>query len=181
MTTQCLISEIIIKDRIRKDLGNLIPLEKSIHKLGLLHPIVLSNNNELIAGQRRLEACKNLDWNKIDVNIIDLDRLQDGEIDENQIRKDFTSDEVLAIANYVEPQIKEETKVGRPKKGEESSQLNKNENKTPKKTREAVAEATGRSFDTIRKLKEIAQEAKTNPKFSKLYENIDNSFGSYKF
>ena len=50
------ISEIIIKDRIRKEMGDLVSLEKSIHKLGLLHPIVISENNELIAGKRRLEV-----------------------------------------------------------------------------------------------------------------------------
>ena len=38
------INDIVIKDRIRKDLGSTATLEKSIHKLGLLHPIVVFKN-----------------------------------------------------------------------------------------------------------------------------------------
>jgi len=64
------ISDIIIKNRFRKDLGNLEDLKKSIKEIGLLHPIVINENNELIAGQRRLESCKQLGWKDIPVTII---------------------------------------------------------------------------------------------------------------
>lgn len=169
------ISQIIVKDRIRKDVGDVISLEKSIHKFGLFHPVVVSKQYELIAGQRRLLACKNLEWTEINVNIIDLEKLHDGEIDENQIRKDFTSSEILEIAKYVEPAIREENKENQGERNdlkepcEESSQ-----SRTPKKTREAVADATGISHDSLKKLKEIEEESKTNPKYVKLLVNIDN-------
>ncbi len=165
------ISDIIIKDRIRKEMGDLIPLEKSIHKLGLLHPIVVSENNELIAGQRRIEACKNLEWEEVPVTIINIQKLRDGEIDENQIRVNFTSDEQIAIADYVEKDIREENvkkmKLGKPSK-------DSLEGMPPNTTQKAIAEKTGISFDTLRKKKEIQEEAKTNPKFAKLYKSIDN-------
>jgi len=168
------ISDIIIKERIRKSIGDTVPLEKSIHKLGLLHPVVVSKKNELIAGKRRILAYENLGLSEIPVSIIDLDKLIDGEIDENQIREDFTSDEVLAIEDYVLPAIKEENPVGRPKKGAEPAQLKDDEEKTSKKTRVAVAEKVGLSHDSLKKLREIKDESITNPKFIKLYENIDN-------
>jgi hypothetical protein len=49
------IEYIIIGNRFRKDLGDLDSLAKSIAEIGLLHPIAIAENNELVAGQRRLE------------------------------------------------------------------------------------------------------------------------------
>ncbi len=167
-----IISEIVILERFRKNLGDLIPLEKSIHKLGLLHPIVVSENNELIAGQRRLVACKNLEWEEVPVTVINIQKLRDGEIDENQIREDFTSDEQIGIADYVEVDIRKENH-GKNQYTESASKESL-EAKPSKTTQKAVAEKTGISFDTLRKKREIQKEAKNNPKFVELYKNIDN-------
>ena len=38
------------------------PLAASIAENGLLHPVVLTSDNKLIAGAPRLEACKALGW-----------------------------------------------------------------------------------------------------------------------
>ena len=46
------IHDIIIKHRIRKDLGDLSSLKQSIEKYGLLHPIIINKKNELISGER---------------------------------------------------------------------------------------------------------------------------------
>ena len=52
-----------IKTRFRQDLGDLRPLIESIKRHGLLHPIVLSEDNQLICGRRRLAACMQLELN----------------------------------------------------------------------------------------------------------------------
>jgi ParB family transcriptional regulator, chromosome partitioning protein len=52
------ISEIKIGKRYREDLGDIDELAASIAELGLLHPIVVSQHNLLLAGERRLEAFK---------------------------------------------------------------------------------------------------------------------------
>ena len=57
-----LIDDIIIKRRIRNSLGDLTYLMESIGKYGLLNPITVTDNLELIAGYRRLQACKALGW-----------------------------------------------------------------------------------------------------------------------
>ena len=114
------ISEIIVKDRIRKEMGDLVSLEKSIHKLGLLHPIVVSENNELIAGQRRIQACKNLEWSEIPATIIQLEDKKRGEIAENSERKNFTFTEVHSITKYVKENTRDQ---GKPVKGAESAPL----------------------------------------------------------
>jgi ParB family chromosome partitioning protein len=72
------IADIKIGNRFRRDLGDLQTLAKSIEEIGLLQSIVVNQNNELIAGQRRLEACKTLDWNEIPTTIVDLEDIVKG-------------------------------------------------------------------------------------------------------
>ena len=87
------INDIIITERVRKDLGDLSLLKKSIERYGLLHPIIINKDNHLVSGERRLTVAKELGWEEIDVVIKDLtykDALNI-EITENTIRKDFDS------------------------------------------------------------------------------------------
>lgn len=93
---QMRIDEIIVRKRLRRDLGNLGELSESIKQHGLLNPIIVNNKNVLIAGHRRLEAAKKLGWETISVNIFDnLSKLQEVEIEiaENINRKSFNPDE----------------------------------------------------------------------------------------
>jgi ParB family chromosome partitioning protein len=64
------------KQSLRTDLGPLEELMSSILDNGLLHPIVvrpLEDKFEVIAGNRRLEACKRLSLRKINCHVIELD------------------------------------------------------------------------------------------------------------
>lgn len=73
------IAKIAKEDRIRKDLGDLDVLAKSIASHGLLNPITVTKQNEeylLLAGERRLEACKILRMKEIDVHIIELQEVK---------------------------------------------------------------------------------------------------------
>ena len=56
------IEEIKIGVRFRRDLGDLKSLAESIKAVGLLHPIVVTSDGLLIAGQRRLEASRLLQF-----------------------------------------------------------------------------------------------------------------------
>jgi ParB family chromosome partitioning protein len=53
-------------------MGDLAGLRHSIRDIGLLHPIVVSQDGLLLAGRRRLEACKMLGWQEIPVTIIEV-------------------------------------------------------------------------------------------------------------
>jgi len=90
------IEDIIVKKRIRKDLGDIEALASSLKRYGQISPIVINKKNMLIAGGRRLEAAKHLGWRTINVIISDctteLDRLE-LEIEENIQRRDFTMEE----------------------------------------------------------------------------------------
>ena len=86
--------------RIRKEIGNLQPLVDSIRKVGLLNPILIDEQSNLIAGYRRLQACKQMEMEEVEVKIVefggDMLKKLDVEIAENFFRKDFTPQEVLA-------------------------------------------------------------------------------------
>lgn len=92
------IDSIIISSRIRKSLGNLQSLADNIREIGLLSPIVVNEEYQLLAGERRLEACKLLGWTEVDVSIIstvDAEAEIAIEISENNMRKDFTREELI--------------------------------------------------------------------------------------
>lgn len=92
------IANIKIKKRVRKDLGNLDDLKDSLRMYGLLNPITLNRKYELIAGERRLQAAKQLGWTNINANIIDnlteIEQLE-MELEENNQRKEFTEEELM--------------------------------------------------------------------------------------
>src|SRR6266436_1376633 len=58
--TDILISSILIDDRIRKDMGDIDELANSIKAVGLIQPVIVTRENKLIAGERRLRAMKKL-------------------------------------------------------------------------------------------------------------------------
>ena len=68
------IDDVVIGDRFRQDLGNVNELAQSIADVGLLHPIVITPDNVLIAGRRRLEACKLLGLIDIPATVVDFDK-----------------------------------------------------------------------------------------------------------
>jgi ParB family transcriptional regulator, chromosome partitioning protein len=64
------IAAIKVGKRHRRDLGDIDALAASIEDIGLLHPIIVNEDGLLLAGARRLAACKRLGWKKIPVNIV---------------------------------------------------------------------------------------------------------------
>jgi ParB family chromosome partitioning protein len=83
--------------RHRRDMGDIDSPATSITEVGLLHPIVIRVDGTLIAGERRLAACKRLGWVQIPVTVVDLNNIVQGELAENAIRKDFLPSEIEAI------------------------------------------------------------------------------------
>ncbi len=113
-STQKLVEEIKIGDRAREDYGDLESLKDSMTKFGQLHPIIITNNNKLVAGGRRLSAALLLDWEYIEVKYFnDLSELERKEIEleENLIRKDLEWHETVKLRdqiNKIKKQIAEE-------------------------------------------------------------------------
>ena len=103
------INSVIIGTRFRKELGDIASLAKDISETGLLQPIVINQNSELICGVRRIEAFKALGKSEIPAYIVNLDDIIKGEISENTQRKDFSLEEIIQIKKAVEPEIKKES------------------------------------------------------------------------
>ena len=90
------IDEVKVNDRIRKDFGDIEELANDIKKNGLINPPTVTPEYELIAGERRLRACKHLGFQQIEVRIVsvrDEEHQLNMEISENENRKEFTYSE----------------------------------------------------------------------------------------
>jgi site-specific DNA-methyltransferase (adenine-specific) len=97
------IKDIKIGQRIRKEYGDLEALASSIGRHGQLQPIVLTDDNLLVAGERRLEAVKLIGQEHIDAVFraeLSETQLKELELEENIRRKDFTwPEEVTALSD----------------------------------------------------------------------------------
>lgn len=71
-------------------------LEKSIQALGLIAPLVISENNVILAGARRYQALLNLGYTEAPVIIVQKGELEKEliSIDENLVRKDLSKIEI---------------------------------------------------------------------------------------
>ena len=117
-------------------------LKKSIELNGLLNPITVDDDFNLIAGLHRLTACKLLGFKKIECNIVSYDSDENArlaEIDENLIRNEL---EPLERGKLVLEREKILVKLGmRAKAGDNQYTLRASENGSemispPKTTRE---------------------------------------------
>lgn len=90
------IDKIVVGDRIRKDFGDIEELADDISENGLINPPVVNKEYVLLAGERRLRACKLLGWPQIEVRMMDTRDAEHElniEISENDVRKGFTKSE----------------------------------------------------------------------------------------
>ena len=155
---QKLISEIKIGERFRKDTGNIASLANSIKEVGLLHPVVIDSENNLIAGLRRIKAVKMLGWTQIEVNQIPLKDLVKGEVEENTERKDFAPNEWIDIKRAVEPEIKAEAEQ-HSKQGKPLSNLDTGVGRVDS----TIANFVGVGKDTLRKAEAVIVASEKEP------------------
>ena len=145
MLKEIKISEIIIGDRHRKDMGDLKSLAQSIKEESLLQPIGVTKKLELVFGERRLRAHKDILKKKtILARIVDVPSILKGEYAENEVRKDFTPSERVAIAKAIEKQIgkRQGQRTDKQLRGKISEVGN------GKRTREIAADKAGFGNDT---------------------------------
>ncbi len=102
----------VLPERQRSDMGDIEELAKSIANAGLINPIVVDENNVLIAGERRLRACKALGMDMIETRLLsNLTEIEKEliELEENAKRKNLTWQEHTdAVYRYCEMRRNEE-------------------------------------------------------------------------
>ena len=99
------IDQITVKKRVRMQLGDLQSLMDSLDACGLMNPVTVNSDYELIAGHRRLESARRLGWEMIEVQVVEapdeLDMLE-LELEENLHRLDFTDLELSQARARIE-------------------------------------------------------------------------------
>lgn len=122
------IDSIIISDRTRKDFGDIDSLAESISTVGLLQPIVINENNELIDGQRRIKAYVRLGIKEIPFFRANLKEIILGEFHANSNRKDLTTSERVAISNKVEEILRKHSRsIGKPRSNQKTNEASTKE------------------------------------------------------
>ena len=132
-------------------------LAESIHEVGLLNPITVTRDMQLVAGGHRLEACKAIGWHDIACTFLEGDSLhvELAEIDENLIRNDLDAISVGELAlrrdDILEALgVRAKVGQGRPSKnGAESA---------PLKTTKDIAKEIGVSERALQVNKQLARD-----------------------
>src|ERR1051326_7593046 len=84
------VHDVKIGVRRRQKPGNIAALARSIETHGLIHPILIRGNNELVSGWRRLKAYEHLGRDRIPARRVDAlsdDELRAIELEENTARE----------------------------------------------------------------------------------------------
>ncbi|SDE61230.1 ParB/RepB/Spo0J family partition protein [Pseudomonas extremaustralis] len=151
---QCQASLIKVANRFRKDFGDIESLAASISEIGLLQPIGIDSGYRLVFGERRLRACLSLGWEKIPVRTVHLDSILQGEMAENEFRKDFTPSERVAIGEAIERELGSRLGANQHSEGPENFPDPKGD------TRDIAAKAAGfGNGKTYEQAKRVANEA----------------------
>ncbi|MFT5830125.1 MAG: ParB family chromosome partitioning protein [Bacteroidia bacterium] len=76
-------------------------LMKSVASVGLIHPVTINADNELLAGARRFQAVRKLGWDEIPVHVVEQDQLVQEliSIDENLVRAPLSQLELEKFLN----------------------------------------------------------------------------------
>lgn len=108
------ISDVKVGQRVRDEYGDMQALADSIREHGLLHPIVVDSDYNLIAGCRRLLACERIGLKEIEAKVLEditEKELRILELEENIRRKDLTelekSKNLVELAEIKEQELKE--------------------------------------------------------------------------
>ena len=154
-------------------MGDIAKLARDIAKIGLLHPVVVTPNGELIAGERRLRAMQQLGWTEVPVRVVPIDDIIRGELAENTERKDFLPSEIESIRRAMLPTEKEAAKE-RMSEGGKVGKIS-----TPSeagRTRDKIGAFAGISGRTVEKISKVVAAAEAEPeKYGKLQADMDRT------
>jgi N6-adenosine-specific RNA methylase IME4 len=168
------IDQIQIGFRYRKDLGDLRSLADSIGEVGLLHPVVVTQEGRLIAGQRRLKACRSLGWTDIPVTVVDLLQAARGEAHENFVRKDLLPSEIVALKRAIEPLERREARQRQGARADLCHPATVAECQGP--SRDKIARYLGVGKTTIDRAEAVVEAAEEDPEeYGYLVEQMDRS------
>jgi 16S rRNA G966 N2-methylase RsmD len=149
------VTHITVGPRYRTDMGDLNGLAASIRENGLLQPIGVTDGLELVFGERRLRAYRDVLKRKtIPARVVDVPSILAGEYAENEVRKDFTPSERVAIAAAIERRIG-------PRQGQRTDRLRGKSPEVAPGTRTREAAAKGAGFGNDKTYRQAAKVVRT--------------------
>lgn len=98
------LSEIIVADRFRENLGDIDKLADSISRIGLVVPLIVNTKNHLVDGGRRYAAVSKLNWQSVPITYREDKGLADhheAELEANKNRLDFTWQEECKLIERI--------------------------------------------------------------------------------
>jgi ParB/RepB/Spo0J family partition protein len=157
-------------------MGDIDGLARSIASVGLLHPVVVTPDGTLIAGGRRMAACRTLGWSEIPVTEVDLDEIATGELAENVERKDFTPLEIDAIRRKlaaIETAAAKARQGARTDLGDTSAKVS---HKSPERAVDRIGAFAGVSGRQVEKIARVADAAERDPeRFAPVAAEMDRT------
>ena len=105
------INRINVGTRFREELGDIESLAQSIETEGLINPITIDQDDNLLAGGRRLAAVIMLKWDEITCNVMQIDSegdLRVIELIENVQRKELSWSEQANLVSRINTLMKEQ-------------------------------------------------------------------------
>ena len=166
MTDKRPTKDIVVDERHRKDMGDLMSLMESIQDIGLLHPIVITPNGKLIAGNRRLEAYRALGEEEIPVTVVmglgDAQVALCAEMDENTCRENMKPSENVSLGMALEELERPLAKERKAEAGKANLPTVSGDELPPLikgRTRDIVGEALGVAGQTYQRAKTVVLAA----------------------
>lgn len=177
------ISKIRVGGRFRSDLGDIDGLAASIKKYGLLHPVVVTQDEEdalkLIAGARRLCACRSLGWQFIEATLLSLDPddYRSAEREENINRKPFTPTEIYEVSREILAAEEAEAKKRQATK-KAGGVYTSGAPGQSRKSKDIAAAAVGTSRHRLTQIEKVMQAAEAEPEKYREIVNKMNETGN---
>ncbi len=130
------VDDIIVRNRYRRDFGDMDSLCESIEENGLINPITITDGNVLAAGERRLKALKMIGVETTSCHVVGVgdSGVIDIEYAENEERKPFTPTEKYAIYDAMK------SRLGIAKGGQVGKEPNNKKQKSPLEECSALSE-----------------------------------------
>lgn len=173
------IKHLKVENRFRKVLAGIDALAASIKKVGLLHPLVVDENYNVIAGSRRLAAVKKLGWEHVDChfcsNVNDAVKALIAERDENTCRQQLTPSESVALGKAIEAIEAGKALIRRQQNlfKRQNSGTSETDARENGRTDDKVAAAVGMGRTTYRQAKEVVNAAEANPSLNGVVKEMD--------
>jgi ParB-like chromosome segregation protein Spo0J len=168
------LEEVIVEGRHRRNYAEVEALAQTITEVGLLHPIVVTPQKRLLAGGRRLKACRLLGWTTLPAYIAqtpeDALSLLRAEAVENASRTRMLPSEAVSLAEALLPLEEEEARKRMLHQTEKASEKFSQVGRAIDK----VAEMAQMSRPTLTKAMRITVAAREDPdQYGDLVEEMD--------